>query len=218
MPAHLLLSSAEHNLTSILLWILIAVVGLSLAAMALYTRAVRVDRLHRQVLGSRATLEAQLVHRAQAAAELSACTGLDPALAGRLATAAHEALDHEGPLVDDGLDPDARSDAPAPARSRALVESGLSRAIRTVVHTGTRETLSREPDGAQALARLDRACYRLTLARRFHNTHVAQARRLRSNAVVRLFHLAGHAPMPRTFDIDDDAASAPAPASPGAGS
>lgn len=42
MPAHLLLSSVEHNLTSILLWILIAVVGLSLAAMALYTRAVRV--------------------------------------------------------------------------------------------------------------------------------------------------------------------------------
>ena len=39
------------------------------AGWALYARAVRVDRLHRQVLGARATLEAQLVHRAEAAAD-----------------------------------------------------------------------------------------------------------------------------------------------------
>ena len=45
----------------------------------LYARAVRVDRLHRQVLGARATLEAQLVHRAQAALELATSGLLDPA-------------------------------------------------------------------------------------------------------------------------------------------
>ena len=45
------------------IWLL---VGLAVAiGWALYARAVRVDRLHRQVLGSRATLEAQLVHRAR---------------------------------------------------------------------------------------------------------------------------------------------------------
>lgn len=53
---------------------------------ALYARAVRVDRLHRQVLGARATLEAQLLHRAQAAADLAACGALDPASGLLLAT------------------------------------------------------------------------------------------------------------------------------------
>ena len=57
---------------------------------------------------------------------------------------------------------------------------------------------------AEVLARLDRAAYRVVLARRFHDTRVAQARRLRADLVVRLLHLAGRAPMPQTFDVDDD--------------
>ena len=52
--------------------------------------------------------------------------------------------------------------------------------------------------------RLDRAAYRVVLARRFHDTRVAQAQRLRADLVVRLLHLAGRAPMPQTFDVDDD--------------
>ena len=70
----------------------------------LYARAVRVDRLHRQVLGARATLEAQLVHRAQAALELATSGLLDPASGLLLAQAARESLDCESPLVDDGLE------------------------------------------------------------------------------------------------------------------
>ena len=163
-------------------WSLVAVlVGLAVAiGWALYARAVRVDRLHRQVLGSRATLEAQLVHRAEAAADLATTRALDPASSLLLSRAAREALDAEGPIVDDGLDTSPRLDA---ATDAAGVAAGAVRATRS---------------------RLDRACSRLVLARRFHNTHVSEAQALRSRLLVRVCHLAGHAPMPQTFDADDD--------------
>ena len=192
------LSSTGSGVTTVPIWsIVVLLVGLAVAAgWALYARAVRVDRLHRQVLGARATLEAQLVHRAEAAAELAA----------------------EGPLVDDGLDTStplegipsshpASSGAalPAPtARSRALIESDLSRVLRTVVSEPARRELSADPLSLPALNRLDRACSRLVLARRFHNTHVSEAQALRGRLLVRMCHLAGHAPMPQTFDADDD--------------
>ena len=214
------LSSTGSGVTTVPIWsIVVLLVGLAVAAgWALYARAVRVDRLHRQVLGARATLEAQLVHRAEAAAELATVPALDPASGLLLSRAAREALDAEGPLVDDGLDTStplegipsshpASSGAalPAPtARSRALIESDLSRVLRTVVSEPARRELSADPLSLPALNRLDRACSRLVLARRFHNTHVSEAQALRARLLVRMCHLAGHAPMPQTFDADDD--------------
>ena len=210
------LSSTESGAMTVPMWsIVVLVVGLAVTAgWALYARAVRVDRLHRQVLGARATLEAQLVHRAEAAAELATVPALDPASGLLLSRAAREALDAEGPLVDDGLDTStplegtpsshpASSGAalPAPtARSRALIESDLSRVLRTVVSEPARRELSADPLSLPALNRLDRACSRLVLARRFHNTHVSEAQALRARLLVRMCHLAGHAPMPQTFD------------------
>ncbi|MDU0347611.1 hypothetical protein [Actinomyces sp. MRS3W] len=194
-------------------WLVPAVVILAIAlvilavAWSLYAKALRVDRLHRQVLGARATLEAQLVHRAQAAADLAAAGVLDPASALILSRAAYDALDADGPLVEDGLDTDAlRRDAPVEdeARSRSRIESDLSRVIRTIVSAQARESIAADPVGHDMLERLDKSSYRLVLARRFHNTHVAEAQRLRSRLDVRLLHLAGHAPLPQTFDIDDD--------------
>ena len=214
------LSSTESGAMTVPLWsIVVLLVGLAVTAgWALYARAVRVDRLHRQVLGARATLEAQLVHRAEAAAELATVPALDPASGLLLSRAAREALDAEGPLVDDGLDTStplegtpsshpASSGAVLPtptARSRALIESDLSRVLRTVVCEPARRELSADPLSVPALNRLDRACSRLVLARRFHNTHVSEAQALRARLLVRMCHLAGHAPMPQTFDADDD--------------
>ena len=214
------LSSTESGAMTAPMWsIVVLLVGLAVTAgWALYARAVRVDRLHRQVLGARATLEAQLVHRAEAAAELATVPALDPASGLLLSRAAREALDAEGPLVDDGLDTStplegtpsshpASSGAalPAPtARSRALIESDLSRVLRTVVSEPARRELSADPLSLPALNRLDRACSRLVLARRFHNTHVSEAQALRARLLVRMCRLAGHAPMPQTFDADDD--------------
>ena len=214
------LSSTGSSVMTAPMWsIVVLVVGLAVTAgWALYARAVRVDRLHRQVLGARATLEAQLVHRAEAAAELAAVPALDPASGLLLSRAAREALDAEGPVVDDGLDtstplegtpsshPTSSGAAlPTPiTRSRALIESDLSRVLRTVVSEPARRELSADPLSLPALNRLDRACSRLVLARRFHNTHVSEAQALRARPLVRMCHLAGHAPMPQTFDADDD--------------
>ena len=215
-------SSAASSVTSatdVPIWsIVVLLVGLAVAAgWALYARAVRVDRLHRQVLGARATLEAQLVHRAEAAAELATVPALDPASGLLLSRAAREALDAEGPIVDDGLDTSPRLDVEhgpsdgvasegsvPPTRSRALIESDLSRVLRTVISEPARRDLTEDPLSVPALSRLDRACSRLVLARRFHNTHVSEAQALRGQLLVRVFHLAGRAPMPQTFDADDD--------------
>ena len=214
------LSSTGAGVTTAPMWsIVVLLIGLAVATgWALYARAVRVDRLHRQVLGARATLEAQLVHRAEAAAELATVPALDPASGLLLSRAAREALDAEGPLVDDGLDTSTPLEStpsshpasggaalPAPTtRSRALIESDLSRVLRTVVCEPARRELSADPLSVPALNRLDRACSRLVLARRFHNTHVSEAQALRGRLLVRMFHLAGHAPMSQTFDADDD--------------
>jgi len=212
-------STGAGAMTAPIWSIVVLLVGLAVAiGGALYARAVRVDRLHRQVLGSRATLEAQLVHRAEAAAELATVPALDPASGLLLSRAAREALDAEGPIVDDGLDSSAPLEStphphpasggealPAPTtRSRALIESDLSRVLRTVVSESARRDLSADPLSVSALNRLDRACSRLVLARRFHNTHVSEAQVLRARLLVRMCHLAGHAPMPQTFDADDD--------------
>ena len=215
-------SSAASSVTSatdVPVWsVVVLLVGLAVAiGWALYARAVRVDRLHRQVLGSRATLEAQLVHRAEAAADLATTRALDPASSLLLSQAAREALDAEGPIVDDGLDTSSRLDVEhgpsdgvasegsvLPTRSRALIESDLSRVLRTVISEPARRDLTEDPLSVPALSRLDRACSRLVLARRFHNTHVSEAQPLRGQLLVRVFHLAGRAPMPQTFDADDD--------------
>lgn len=179
--------------------------ALCLAGWAASALAVRVDRLHRQVLGSRATLETQLVHRAQAAVELAASSRLDPASALLVSRAAHEALEAEGPLVDDRLDSASlREDPGNTDRSRAAIESDLTRVLRTVLTARTRAELSADPLSGAALARLDKTAHRMVLARRFHNIHVAETRRLRATWPVRILHLAGRAPQPATFDMDDD--------------
>jgi hypothetical protein len=42
------------------------------------------------------------------------------------------------------------------------------------------------------------------MARRFHNDAVGAARRLREHRKVRWFRLAGHAPFPMAFEMDDE--------------
>ncbi|MBR5950806.1 MAG: hypothetical protein IKZ87_05160 [Actinomycetaceae bacterium] len=53
-------------------------------------------------------------------------------------------------------------------------------------------------------SQLHRTRFDVRMARSFHNSHVDQVRRLRRGALVRIFHLAGRAPVPQTIDIDDE--------------
>jgi len=172
----------------------VAVVGLVFA----WQGASRIDRLHRKVAASRIALDAQLVRRASAAVELAASGTLDPASSVLVADAAYAASDTipvtspAAALKMDGL---------GPARERA--ESGLTATLREAFGSPEAVHDLREGPGGEVLEALAAAWYRVTLARRFHNEAVAQTRRVRRLWYVRLFHLAGRAPMPRTVELDD---------------
>jgi hypothetical protein len=58
--------------------------------------------------------------------------------------------------------------------------------------------------GGDVLDRLATAAHRAQLARRFHNQAVMDAQRVRRKRIVRWAHLAGHAALPQTFEIDDE--------------
>ena len=194
-------------------WALLAVLVVVLLGWALWVQASRVDRLHRTVLRSRATLETQLVRRATAATELAASGALDPAEAIVVTDVALRAIDTApAGLVRDGLEgapgSDPLGEGPAvgldEAPDRGLVESELSRTLRTVLGgLEDRAALAEDPRATEVLGHLQQSWYRLQVARRFHNAHVQRVREVRARWVVRTFHLAGRAPLPEPFDMDD---------------
>ncbi len=188
----------------------------------------RLDRLHRKVLASRMALDAQLVRRAAAAAQFANAGYLDPVTSLLIISAAHDATASsaaaDGALFDaiPELIESARTSngAPVSTPSRAAVarrldaggmgsdriwpENELTQAVREALsdeHAVTR--LYAEPGSAEGLDTLAAAWYRAQLARRFHNESVAQVRQLRRNVLIRVFHLAGHAPLPQSVDLDD---------------
>jgi hypothetical protein len=148
-------------------------------------RAGRLDRLHARVDLAKAALDAALVRRAAIALELAASRLLDPATSLVLATAAHEART-------------------ADAESREFAESDLSRALRAVVdQPDFRATLGLKDNGSTLLEELDSAAQKVAFARRFYNDAVSATRIARRRRLVRVLLLAGKAPMPEFFEIDD---------------
>lgn len=153
----------------------------------------RLDRLHHRVEATAAALDAQLLRRATAAAELAGSGLLDPATSLLVAGAAAEAV-----AAGEG----AGEGPPGAARERA--ESDLSRALRAALPPSQVAALAGDPLGQTLLEALGRACHRVLLARRFHNEAVVAAQRVRRKRLVRTARLAGRAPLPRTFEMDDD--------------
>jgi len=78
-------------------------------------------------------------------------------------------------------------DTPGLGHDREQAENDLSRALRTVPPTDE----------------LNDVVTRASFARQFHNDAVRDALVLRRRWIVRIFHLAGHAPRPTYFEIDD---------------
>jgi len=188
----------------------VVVVGvLLLLAWWLWVMASRLDRLHRKVAASRSVVQAQLLRRASAAADLAAAGVLDPVSAVLVGEAAWAALAAGGDaarrvdvpaelghLVDTTADPS--------PEDRGAVESDLSATLREVLDDPDEVAAIRsEPEGADALDALAAAWYRVHLARRFHNEAVAQTQRVRRSRRVRWLRLAGHAPEPETLELDD---------------
>ena len=178
---------------------LVVLVGLLLAgAVYLSWTAGRIDRLHARVEAARNALDAQLVRRAAAARALASYA------------LAHGLLHEEG----DALLAASAVALQAPPATREPAENDLSRALRRSVAAlpapapaGLRPRpdpeLGTDPELARVLDELEVAVTRVGLARTFHNEAVRDTRSLRGRRIPRLFRLAGHAPLPQYFEIDD---------------
>ena len=183
-------------------WVALAVAAAALVAWYLSYTAARLDRIHARVEGALSALDAQLVRRAEATLELANAGLLDPATSLLLAGAASESLEasdehHAGrEAVESNL---------TEVLQLALGPEALA-ALRDEDHDGGAVGDGGDGDGpgAAALRRIVEANHRVQLARRFHNDAVTDVRRVRRKRVVRWFRLAGHAEMPRTFEIDDE--------------
>jgi hypothetical protein len=129
-----------------------------------------------------------------------AWTALDTQLARRAAVAGELVRDHPGALggAADRLAAAARDARTPPAGDRELAENALGRELRE---------LPGELPGVPAALRDDLAgtATRVQLARRFYNDAVRDTRELRGRRLPRLLRLHARRPLPRYFDIDDDA-------------
>jgi len=169
-------------------WVLGVVV---LAILGLYLRGLigRLDRLHLRVEAAREALNVQLLRRATLVGELASSGWLDPASSLLLAdatTGAQHALEEERPQA----------------------ESALTQSLRSVLdEPEVIDSMAQTTRGKQLLCDLAEACSRVVLARNFANEAVRQTSQVRERWLVKALRLAGHAPMPIGFEMDD----APAP-------
>jgi hypothetical protein len=168
-------------------WIWVAVVIVAFGLYLSWT-AGRLDRLHARIDAARAALDAQLLRRAAVTQELATSQLLDPASSLVLQQAAHQARQ-----------------ATADRETREVAESEFSHALRAVFgDRAEAQELRGIPGGAEALTDLTAAVRRVAMARRFHNDAIRAARQVRRHRLVRYLRLAGHAPFPMAFEMDDE--------------
>ncbi|HLK01919.1 MAG TPA: hypothetical protein VKU39_18710 [Streptosporangiaceae bacterium] len=177
--------------------VILVVAGALLIGVYMSWRAGRLDRLHGRVEMARAALDATLLRRSSVALELASSGMLDPATSLLLAEAAHRARGRSGSLDDDG-------------RPRDLAESDLTRALRAVFsQPDFRASLEEKDSGAdELLAETEGAAHQVFLARKFYNDAVGATREARRRPLARLLRLAGKAPCPEFFEMDDSLVAA----------
>jgi hypothetical protein len=160
----------------------------ALVVLYAFWTARRLDRLHARVDAAAAALHAQLVRRSAMAAVFGAVVPMNPDVAVALASAASEAA------VVTGLGHD-----------REEVENGVTRALsRAVVDSPESFSLS-----SNAATEMHDEALRASFARRFYNDTVRDALVVRDRRVVRWLRLAGHAPHPAYFEMDDEELPSP---------
>jgi hypothetical protein len=170
------------------LWIALVVIVLVLFGLYLSMTAGRLDRLHQRIDTSALALDALLLRRSAVALELATSGVMDPASAIVVAEAAHAA----------------RTAGDSADLARASAESALTQALVVALDEPEELLLIRASEsGTALLAELDAACRRVELGRRFLNDAVRACRAVRGQAFVRVLRLAGHAPWPQTWEMDD---------------
>lgn len=166
-------------------WWLVAIGFVALTGLYLRGLAGRLDRLHVRVEAARDALDAQLVRRTAAALELAHSGLLDPASSVLLAEEAYGAQT-------------------ADMTERARSESELTGALHAAIpDAATVELIAESGRGTALLDALRTSCAQVVLARRFYNDAVRATQSLRERRLVRWLRLAGTAPYPRTFEMDD---------------
>jgi hypothetical protein len=163
---------------------IIVVAVLAITGVYISWRAGRLDRLHARLEAARFALDAALIRRSSVALELASSGLLDPATSVLLAGAAH----------------DARSAQSA----REKPESDLTKALRAVFSQPDFRALLAGREGAEELlTELEGASHQVFLARKFYNDAVAATQAARQRWIVVALRLAGTAPQPEFFEIDD---------------
>jgi hypothetical protein len=163
-------------------------------------RAGRIDRLHARVEMARTALDVTLLRRSSVAMELAASGLLDPATSLLLAEAAHGTRE-----AAHGTREAARGTRQGAAqRPRDLAESDLTRALRAAFgQPDFRSSLTGKEGADELLAEVEEAAHQVFLARKFYNDLVAVTRDARRRPLARLLRLAGKAPAPDFFEMDD---------------
>jgi hypothetical protein len=180
-------------------WTIIVLALLAIVLWGFYVswRASRLDRLHNRVEAARTALDLALVRRASAASELASSGLLDPAASLLLADAVRRARQ-------------------ADSAERDLAESDLTRALRATLGDPIfRKELAGEddvehgaasPGTAELVAEVEAAAQQVFIARKFYNDLAGRTVYARRRPLARAMRLAGSAPLPRFFDMDDSIA------------
>jgi hypothetical protein len=177
---------------------------LAVVLMCVYVswRAGRLDRLHHRVDAARTALDLALVRRSSSAYELASSGLLDPATSLLLAAAARRTKDDDGPEDIDG--PVASDGLKDSALRRELAESDLTRALRAAFSQPEfRESLTILDGAEELVGEVEAATHQVFLARKFYNDIAARTIEARQRPLARTFRLAGHAPQPAFFEMDD---------------
>jgi hypothetical protein len=156
---------------------------LAVVALYCYYSAQRLDRLHRRIDAAAAALDSQLRRRAISVDELVGSGELPASHARTLQV----------------LVADTRPVA-ALTHDREVVENALSRGLADLANHSPQ--LFRTP--SSAAAEVHDEALRATIARRFYNDTVRDALVVRDRRVVRWLGLAGRAPHPAYFEMDDE--------------
>ena len=164
--------------------LMLALVVLAVGALVVSWSASRLDHLHTRLERMDATLDAELLRRSAATLELATSGALDPATALVLADAAHQAR---------RVPRDQREDA----------ESALTEALMVAFDSPEGLPAVGEEWAAEMVADLAAGSRRVQTARRLYNGTVTVTRNRRRSRFVRVFHLAGRAPMPEAIEFDD---------------
>lgn len=142
--------------------------------------ATRLDRLHHRVESSWAALDSLLQRRAAVALEIAHSQLADPGMSLILNHAAHQAREAE-------------------IKDRSDAESGLTSALGLLLQSENQGT------GNELLKELSDLTDRIRVAVKLHVEAVNRTQLVRKKPIVRLFRLAGRAPLPSIHRFEEDA-------------